>query len=382
MHSGPPSGSGNLNLSAQNSGEPSPSAVKKETVESPPASTTSSTKQPKTLATITVNPTPSGLTAGPLRPPVIGMRPSRSEQEDARKRLKETFGKRGPRAKVPSNIGVLRMMVVGDSGIGKTSLIRAFLAATEVVDSTSAKVLEKYTTLPICQTQASTIPEHHLYMGEERLNITFLEPPGFGSHTDAMRIIRPVVDFNTAQFQRTDRVFARDKPIPNSTIVKFLNSGTGAHTHTDVCFYVVLHRIKAVDLEFLRQLSPTVTIIPVIAKSDTLKAAEVFALKVSILEELWRAGIEVYGFGLSHSELLQISRAGVSGAVPYAVTTTKTKSSVHEDLTTNGATTPVDEPATINEFDLLKDNVFYHYVGDLRHRTAEKFMNWRSATIP
>lgn len=237
---------------------------------------------------------------------------------------------------------------------------------TEVVESTTSRPIETFTAIPILQTLASTIPASHLHVGEDKLNLSFVEPPGFGSHTDAMRIIRPAVEYNLLQFQKTDRVFAkpRDQPIPSDTIVKFLNAGTGAHTHVDVCLYAILHRLKAVDLEYMRQLASTVVIVPIIIKSDTLSKAEVFALKVSILEELWREGIEVYGFGLSHQELLQVAQAQVPGSVPFAISNLKP----HAD-------------DVVNEFDVLKENIFYHYLGELRQKTSEKFINWRAANV-
>ncbi|TPX68192.1 hypothetical protein SpCBS45565_g03226 [Spizellomyces sp. 'palustris'] len=352
-----------------------PLSVEHEPAEEKPVNGAES-NAPHEVAAIKVPDFPSGLAAGPLRAPSIGSKPSRAEQEDARRKLRDTTTRRGSRSKVPSNIGVLKIAVVGDSGIGKSSLIKLFLGSTEVVDSTSPKPIESYTALPILQTMASTIPDSHLLVGEEKLNLTFLEPPGFGSFTDAMRIIRPTADYNILQFQRTDRVFVRDKPVPSGTIVKFLNAGTGAHTHVDICLYAVLHRLKAVDLEFLRQLAPSVSIVPIIVKSDSLSSAEVFALKASILEELWRAGIEVYGFGLSHAELLQIAQAGVSGAVPYAISASK--------VAPAAGATDIDDVfhGVVNEFDSLKDNILYNYIGELRQRTSEKFMNWRSTNLP
>ncbi|KAI8919171.1 Septin-domain-containing protein [Powellomyces hirtus] len=327
---------------------------------------------PRTVATFAVSDFPSGLAAGPLAGSGARNSPQKqptvSDQEEASRKLADLASRQQAGHKVPSNIGTLRLLFVGDSGIGKSSLIRCFSKTSEVVETTTPKVVESYAALPILQSHASTIPVGHLHIGEEKLNISFLEPPGFGSHTDAMRVIRPTVEFNNRQFQDTDRVFHRDASIPNTTIMRFLNAGTGAHTHVDVCLYAVLHRIKAVDLEYMRQLAPGVVLIPVILKSDTMTPSEVFALKASILEELWRAGVEVYGFGLSHAELIQIAQAGVPGAVPFAVT------NISQD---HGAQ---HHPSMIDEFDILKNHIFYR-AHELRQQTAEKFVNWRATHI-
>ncbi|KAJ3020827.1 hypothetical protein HKX48_000127 [Thoreauomyces humboldtii] len=325
----------------------------------------------RTVASFSVSDLPSGTPAGPVKPPAQGSDPTQQDQEDASKKLADIAARKDQAIKIPSNIESLKLLFVGDAGIGRSALIRSFLKAVEVVESTAPKIIEN-AALPITQTLASTIPLSHLHTGEDKLNLSFLEPPGLGSQIDAMRVIRPTVEFNTRQFQETDRVFVRENSIPDATILRFLNSGTGAHTHVDVCVYAILHRLKAVDLEYMRQLAPGVVLVPVIVKSDTMRPSEVFALKVSILEELWRAGIEVYGFGLSHAELLQVAKAGVSGAVPFAVSNLA-QGQGEEDH--HGAASS----GIVDEFDALKDHIFYR-ADELRQKTAQKFVSWRSAT--
>ncbi|KAJ3141265.1 hypothetical protein HDU90_007292 [Geranomyces variabilis] len=328
---------------------------------------------PHTVATFAVADFPSGASAGAPRsshPGAPKFEHNGSEQLDAPRKLAELAARSSAGPKVPSNIGSLRILVAGDSGIGKSALIRSFLRASEVVESTQPKVVDTFSALPILQTAASTIPAHHLRLGEDKLNLSLLEPPGFGSHTDAMRVIRPTVDFHTRQFQDTDRVFHRDASIPAATLLRFLSSGTGAHTHVDVCLYAILHRIKAVDLEYMRLLSPGCVLVPVIVKSDTMTAREAFTLKATVLEELWRAGIDIYGFGLSSAELMQLARQGTPGAVPFAVS--------------DAAALDRDRPAlledVLDEFEALKDHVFYR-ANELRQQTAEKFVLWRSAHV-
>ncbi|KAI8833894.1 Septin-domain-containing protein [Chytridium lagenaria] len=150
--------------------------------------------------------------------------------------------------------------------------------------------------------------------------------------------------------------------VPN--LVRYLSTGSGAHGHVDVCIYGILHRLKPVDIEFMRRLGPVVNLVPVIVKCDTLKPNEISALKVSVLEEIARARIPIYGFGLQMSELLDISRQGIPGAVPFAI-------SNHAQMTAGAE----------NEFSQLKDAILYHHSDDLRQLTAERFVRWREARI-
>ena len=64
-----------------------------------------------------------------------------------------------------------------------------------------------------------------------------MDTPGFGSFLDAMMIIKPIIEYHITQFQLTDRVFVKTN-VPN--LVKYLNAGTGCHTHVDVCVYCIL----------------------------------------------------------------------------------------------------------------------------------------------
>ena len=63
------------------------------------------------------------------------------------------------------------------------------------------------------------------------------------------------------------------------------------------CLYFISpygHGLKPLDLEFMKELSTKVNIIPVIAKADCLTVGEVKKLKVRILDELEAAEIEIY----------------------------------------------------------------------------------------
>ncbi|KAJ3090863.1 hypothetical protein HK102_002410 [Quaeritorhiza haematococci] len=286
-------------------------------------------------------------------------------KRDPQKKLAAITARRAGRARIPANIGSLKIAVIGDSGIGKTAFIQNFFSISEVVDADSVNPADG-STKGIRELRASTIPLADVHTGEERFNLNFVDTPGFGQHLDAMVTIKPVTEYAINQFLRTDRVFVKNVVIPN--LVKFLNSGTGAHTHVDIAIYAILHRLKPVDLEYMRSLAPYVNIVPVIVKSDTLRPSELFALKCSVLEELSKAGIHIYGFGLTTDELLELAKARVPGAPPFAVSSTKAapKSAVKE-----GA-------EIINEFETLKNNLLYNHINDLRQLTAEKFVNWRS----
>ncbi|KAJ3193383.1 Septin 4, partial [Dinochytrium kinnereticum] len=135
------------------------------------------------------------------------------KQNDVQKKLEAINAGRDGRATVASNIGSLKVLVVGDSGIGKSSLIRTFFDCPEIADH---DVVPENDGIPaIKELRASTIPAAELHTGEEPYNLTFVDSPGFGSFMDAMMIIRPIIDYHVAQFMKTDKVFAKGSVIPN-----------------------------------------------------------------------------------------------------------------------------------------------------------------------
>ncbi|KAJ3305878.1 hypothetical protein HDU76_004937, partial [Blyttiomyces sp. JEL0837] len=115
---------------------------------------------------------------------------------------------------VPASIGSLKMMVVGDSGIGKTKLIKAITAVTSGTFEATHKPNDN-TTEAISEYHVSTIPENSLLQGENPYNLTFVDCPGFGSQMDAMATVEPVVSYVLKQFGDTDEIFEKQQVIPN-----------------------------------------------------------------------------------------------------------------------------------------------------------------------
>ncbi|KAJ1552041.1 hypothetical protein HK405_012902, partial [Cladochytrium tenue] len=324
-------------------------------VEDPSALKASSSIAVKRVASLMVKPAAAAV------PPVASLSPAgraglseRERQDYARARLRSVAASREGRERTPSNIGALRILVVGDSGIGKTGLIESFFRSSDVVDSDPVPVTDGVP--EIRELRGSTIPAAELHTGEEPFNLTLVDTPGYGAFMDASMVMKPVVDYLATQFAKTDRVFVKRAAVPN--LVKFLNAGTGCHTHIDVALYCILHRLKPADIEYMRQLSALVTIVPVLLKGDTMRPRDVFALKASILEDLTRQNIPVYGLGLSTEELLDLARSETPGAAPFVVAS----------LT---ASPPGALAGTVNEFEVLKRTVFYSHVDDLRELSAE-----------
>lgn len=347
-----------------------------------------------------------------------------SARDSALKKLKEHLNNNRA-IHPPLDIGTIRAIIAGDSGIGRTSFIYSFLSCPKIVERTRPNKIEINSksagVAKLTEVRASTVPHRHQHEVVERFNLSFIEPVGLGVSSDAMRVITSVSDFHIWQFQTTDKVFVRDRSIPKSTLVRFLNAGTGAHSHIDVCIYGILHRLKTTDIQFIKHISPYTVLVPVILKSDTLTPSEVFGLKLSILDEFKNANVPCYGFGFTHDELVHFAKNGVSGAAPFAVYSntearnmtlserfsdsiieiqdqiqdikhrqrTQNTSSETPNHSEGSKSQPQDitqgylssRTEKVNEIDILRDSLLTYYINDIRQVTAEKFVKWRASTL-
>ncbi|CDH49770.1 hypothetical protein RO3G_12633 [Lichtheimia corymbifera JMRC:FSU:9682] len=279
------------------------------------------------------------------------------------------------------DIGHLRVIVCGDSGIGKTAMIQALTmlpeitaceVATDVECSnpsfmtnfleTDEEKEEEYDEassfakdeigLNIQETFASTMTapfwsrdnqqqqqqqpnDHQIFIK----NICLVDTPGYGACIDAQSVITSVASYIERQFQKTSNML--NPMYPNTPeVTRLVHNPYGAHTHVDACIYVVLDRFKRVDIEYMRAIHHLCNVIPVIIKHDQLTQDQENELKKDVLRELDENGIETF--------------------------TTSCNPFILPD------TTHVDD---------LRDALFYSHIEHLRRSTATKFVTWRASQI-
>ena len=91
------------------------------------------------------------------------------------------------------------------------------------------------------------------------------------------------------------------------------------------CFYFISpygHGLKPLDIDFMKQLSNKVSIVPVIAKSDCLTMTEIKKLKKRILEEIKENGIRIYNLpdvDSDEDEEYKVQVAQLRESIPFAV---------------------------------------------------------------
>ncbi|KAM4598477.1 septin 9a isoform 2-T2 [Polymixia lowei] len=175
----------------------------------------------------------------------------------------------------------LNIMVVGQSGLGKSTLMNTLFKSKVSRKSVLATVQEK-----IPKTVEIKSISHDIEEKGVRMKLTVIDTPGFGDQINNENCWQPIMKFINDQYEaylQEEINIDRKKRIPDSRV--------------HCCIYFIPptgHCLRPLDVEFMRRLSKVVNIVPVIAKADTLTLEERDFFKKKIREELRANGIDVY----------------------------------------------------------------------------------------
>ena len=181
-----------------------------------------------------------------------------------------------------------RIMLVGESGLGKTTFTRALLrpyVPDHVLDEHQGSAGE-----PV-RARTTSINEMSFKVDNDGfpVEITVVDCPGYGDAVDSTAWIDKIVDYMRKGFEQHFEALGGMSPI----------AGAGGGLQRDglvhVCLYfIAAHRLKGVDLEFMRRLEPHVNLVPIIAKADTMTLAERDAFRRQVLGELKQCGVRIF----------------------------------------------------------------------------------------
>nr|XP_037867001.1 septin-7 isoform X5 [Bombyx mori] len=181
------------------------------------------------------------------------------------------------------------LMVVGESGLGKSTLINS-LFLTEVYDKDKhpGPSLRVKKTVGV-ETSVVLLKENGV-----NLTLTIVDTPGFGDAVDNSNCWQPIIDFVESKYEEflnAESRVARKAAPPD--------------TRVHCCLYFIApsgHGLKPLDVEFMQRLGDKVNIIPVIAKADTMTPEECKDFKEQIMKEIGQHKIKIYDFPESTGE--------------------------------------------------------------------------------
>uniref|UniRef100_A0A671S718 Septin-2-like n=1 Tax=Sinocyclocheilus anshuiensis TaxID=1608454 RepID=A0A671S718_9TELE len=148
------------------------------------------------------------------------------------------------------------LMVVGESGLGKSTLINSLFLTDLYPERYIPGAAEKIERT--VQIEASTVEI------EERgvkLRLTVVDTPGYGDAINSQDCFKTIIQYIDNQFER----YLHDE--------SGLNRRHIVDNRVHCCFYFISpfgHGLKPLDVEFMKAIHSKVNIVPVIAKADTL----------------------------------------------------------------------------------------------------------------
>ncbi|WRT65159.1 uncharacterized protein IL334_002102 [Kwoniella shivajii] len=199
------------------------------------------------------------------------------------------------------------VMVVGQTGLGKSTLINT-LFASHLIDSKGRIEPD------IAPRQTTEIhPQSHVIVENGvRLKLNIIDTPGYGDNVNNEGCWDPIVKYIKDQhsaYLRKELTAMRDRHIPDTRIhcCLFFINPTG-------------HTLKPIDIVVLKKLAEVVNVVPVIAKSDSLTLEERAVFKQRVMAELQHNQIRLYPFDADEldEEELQLNER-IREMLPFAV---------------------------------------------------------------
>jgi len=174
------------------------------------------------------------------------------------------------------------LMVVGESGLGKSTMINSLFLTDLYRNRNLAPVSDRLVKTTEIEKTTLDIEEAGV-----KLRLTIVDTPGYGDGLEGADSWQACVKYVDDQFAA---YFQGESGVNRRNLVD---------SRVHCCLYFISpygHGLKPLDLEFMRRLQFKVNLIPVLAKADCLTKAEVRKKKERILKELSEWEIEMYQF--------------------------------------------------------------------------------------
>ncbi|KAH7107580.1 cell division/GTP binding protein [Auriculariales sp. MPI-PUGE-AT-0066] len=199
------------------------------------------------------------------------------------------------------------VMVVGQTGLGKSTLINTIFASHLIDSKGRLDSVEPVRQTTEIQTVSQVIVENGV-----RLRLNIVDTPGYGDQINNDQCWDPIIKYIKDQhsaYLRKELTAMRDRYIQDTRI--------------HCCLYFISptgHSLRAIDVIVLKKLSEVVNVVPVIAKSDSLTMPEREAFKQKIREELVYHNIRLYPFDTEENdtEELQLNES-IRDIIPFAI---------------------------------------------------------------
>ncbi|KAJ6577533.1 putative cell division control protein CDC3 [Mycena capillaripes] len=268
----------------------------------------------------------------------------------------------------------LTVMVVGESGLGKSTLINTLF---------NSAILNPREPLHPAADRPKTVAIENIQADIEengvRLRLTVVDTPGFGDFVDNSTSWNPILE--TIE-QRFEAYLSQEHRVRRAKI---------ADNRVHACVYFIQptgHSLKQIDIEFMRQLHHRVNLIPVIAKADTMNDDEIADFKARILSDLDFHGIRIFQAPIYEDEDEEsiVESEEIARAIPFAIVGSDRAVRTPSGRMVRGRAYPwgiveVDNPAHC-DFGKLRQMLIRTNMEELREHTSDVlFESWRTERL-
>lgn len=273
----------------------------------------------------------------------------------------------------------LNFMVVGESGLGKTTLVntlfnREILKKPEEIEGEESLDSPTGETPVKIETTQAVIEEDGV-----KLSLNIITTPGFGDSLNNSDSWKPIVDEIDLRF---DRYLEAESRVNRSQV-------PDERIHALLYFVEpTAHSLRSLDIELMKAVHQKVNLIPIIAKSDTLVDEEIFGFKQRILADIKHQNIKVFEpsvYDNDDEETITNSRALIA-SYPFAVIGSMNEVTTPDGRTVRGRSYPwgtieVDN-GDHNDFVRLRQLLIRSNLEELKESTLEKlYENYRSEKL-
>ncbi|KDQ20658.1 hypothetical protein BOTBODRAFT_26671 [Botryobasidium botryosum FD-172 SS1] len=265
-------------------------------------------------------------------------------------------------------------MVVGESGLGKSTLINTLF---------NTKLYPKKEPLPPSADRPQTVAIESISADIEengvRLRLTVVDTPGFGDFVNNDESWKPIVENIEARF---DAYLEQENRVNRQKMVD---------NRVHACLYFIQptgHALKQIDIEFMRRLHSKVNLIPIIAKADTMTDEEILLFKQRVLSDIEHHNIRIFKAPTYENEDEETLNENeeIASKIPFAVVGSDTEVDTPDGRKVRGRSYPWGVVEVDNEehcdFVKLRQMLVRTYMEELREHTNDVlYENYRSEKL-
>jgi septin 7 len=265
-------------------------------------------------------------------------------------------------------------MVVGESGLGKSTLINTLFNTTLYPPKEPLPPAAERPKTVAIESITADIEENGV-----RLHLTVVDTPGFGDFVNNDDSWKPIVEDIESRF---DSYLEQENRVNRIKIVD---------NRVHACLYFIQptgHSLKQIDIEFMRRLHTKVNLIPVIAKADTLTDEEIAEFKERILTDIAHHNIKIFQAPTYENEDEEtIAEAEeIASKIPFAVVGSDKIVNTPDGRQVRGRAYPWGVVEVDNEdhcvFVKLRQMLVRTYMEELREYTNDiLYENWRTEKL-